>query len=144
MNSYGNFNLAGIADFSVVADALAFEPLPRYLVICHSSLYKLLRIRATSNFEELNPITGTSQCYGIVSSSYLGSSIEICFELSPNDSLTILSTVSISYVIQYLVAQVINLSLWSYKPIPHRQDNILNKSRPQHRQYKKRVLFLIR
>ncbi|KAA6369098.1 MAG: hypothetical protein EZS28_035375 [Streblomastix strix] len=28
-------------------------------------------IRATSNFDELNPITGTSQCYGIVSSSYL-------------------------------------------------------------------------
>ncbi|KAA6355894.1 MAG: hypothetical protein EZS28_048579 [Streblomastix strix] len=100
MNSYGNFNLAGIADFSVVADTLAFERLPRYFMICHSSPYKFLRIRATSNFEELNPITGTSQCYGIVSSSYL-----FKFILS-----TMRQKILIANIIQY--------------PIAHRQDNI--------------------
>ncbi|KAA6357349.1 MAG: hypothetical protein EZS28_047124, partial [Streblomastix strix] len=38
-------------------------------MLCLTMIY--LAINATSNFEELNPITGTSQCYGIVSSSYL-------------------------------------------------------------------------
>ncbi|KAA6364293.1 MAG: hypothetical protein EZS28_040180 [Streblomastix strix] len=82
MNSYGNFNLVGIADFSVdvsveVANAVfaAFEQIiasmNRNLIpdtLCLTMIY--LAIRATSSFEELNPITGTSQCYGIVSSSY--------------------------------------------------------------------------
>ncbi|KAA6357886.1 MAG: hypothetical protein EZS28_046587 [Streblomastix strix] len=76
MNSYGNFNLVGVADavVSVVADAV-FEQIIASMnlnfipdMLCLTMIY--LAIRATSNFEELNPITGTSQCYGIVSSSY--------------------------------------------------------------------------
>lgn len=54
---------------------LAFEPQTRYLVIYHSSRYKFLRVKATLNFEELKPISGTSQCYGIISSSYLFESL---------------------------------------------------------------------
>ncbi|KAA6357526.1 MAG: hypothetical protein EZS28_046947 [Streblomastix strix] len=73
MNSYGNFNLVGISDavvsavFEQIIASMNLNFIPDML--CLAMIY--LAIWATSNFEELNPITGTSQCYGIVSSSYL-------------------------------------------------------------------------